>query len=270
MSPFRRRVLDGEVLVGTFLVIDSPGSAEICARSGLDWVIVDLEHGMATEADLVAMLMTASGTGATPLVRVESGTRIRVGRALDLGAEGIMVPQVHGVEEAAAVARWLRAQPAGERGVALFTRGMGLGARGHGDVASRHEDIVGIVQIESMAALAAADEMARIEGVDVLFVGPSDLSHALGIPGLVDDPRFDDALRAVVKAARGAGKAAGVMLWRPDDARRYLDLGYTFLSISSEGSLLDRALRGALGTVRTIASEPGSRGDAQRLAAVPS
>jgi 2-keto-3-deoxy-L-rhamnonate aldolase RhmA len=260
MSPFRQRVLDREVLVGTFLLIDSPGTAEICARSGLDWVIIDLEHGLATEGDLVAMLMAVNGTGATPLVRVESGARIRVGRALDLGAAGIMVPQVGGAAEAAAVARWIRSQPGGERGIALFTRGMGLGQRGHGDVATRHEDLVGIVQIESIAALAVAEDMARVDGVDVLFVGPTDLSHALGIPGRVDDPRFEEALRSVAVAARRAGKAAGVMLWHPDDARRYLELGYTFLSISSDGSLLDRAVRGALGSVRSIAAETPDRG----------
>ena len=107
MSPFRQRVLDGEILVGTFLLIGSPGTAEICARTGLDWVLIDLEHGSATEGDLVAMLMAVNGTGATPLVRVESGARIRVGRALDLGAAGVMVPQVNGADEAAAVARWI-------------------------------------------------------------------------------------------------------------------------------------------------------------------
>jgi 2-keto-3-deoxy-L-rhamnonate aldolase RhmA len=233
-------------------------------------VIIDLEHGLATEADLVAMLMAVNGTAATPLVRVESGTRVRVGRALDLGAAGVMVPQVHDADEAAAVARWLRSQPGGERGIALFTRGMGLGARGHGDVATRHEDLVGIVQIESIAALGAAEEMARVDGVDVLFVGPTDLSHALGIPGRVDDPRFDDALRAVAAAAHRAGKAAGVMLWHPDDTRRYIELGYTFLSISSEGSLLDRAVRGALGAIRTVAAETSPNPVAERITALAS
>ena len=181
-----------------------------------------------------------------------------------------MVPQVHDADEAAAVARWIRTQPAGERGIALFTRGMGLGERGHGDVATRHEDLVGIVQIESISALAAAEDMARVDGVDVLFVGPTDLSHALGIPGLIEDPRFEDALRSIAQAARRAGKAAGVMLWHPDDARRYLDLGFTFLCISSEGSLLDRAVRGALGTVRTIAAETRSPSDADRIATLAS
>jgi 2-keto-3-deoxy-L-rhamnonate aldolase RhmA len=266
MSTFRQRVLDGEVVVGTFLVLDSPGSVEICARSGLDWIVIDLEHGMATEADLVPMLMAVKGTGTTPLVRVEQGTRMRVGRALDLGAAGIVVPQVQGAEEAAAVARWMRTQPAGERGIALFTRGMEFGGYGHADVATRHDELLTIVQIESTAALAQAEAMARIDGVDVLFVGPTDLTHALGIPGRVDDPRYEEAVRSVAMAARAAGKAAGVMLWQADDARRYIGLGFTFLCLSSEGSYLDRALRSALGSVRTIAADAAAADRANDIA----
>ena len=181
-----------------------------------------------------------------------------------------MVPQVHSVDDAAAVARWMRTQPGGERGVALFTRGMELGARGHGDVATRHEDILAIVQIESTAAVAAADAIAGVDGIDVLFVGPTDLTHALGIPGRVDDPRYEDAARSVAAAARAAGKAAGVMLWKPEDARRYIDLGFTFLCLSSEGSFLDRALRSALGSVRSIASDPSPEGRADMVAVLTS
>ena len=266
MSSFRQRVLDGEVVVGTFLVLESPGSVEICARTGLDWVVIDLEHGMATESDLVPMLMAANGTATTPLVRVESGTRLRVGRALDLGAAGIVVPQVHGADAAAAVTRWMRTQPAGERGIALFTRGMEFGGYGHADVATRHEDLLTVVQIESTVALEQAEAMARVDGIDVLFIGPTDLTHALGIPGRVDDPRYEDAVRSVAAAARSAGKAAGVMLWQADDARRYIELGFTFLCLSSEGSFLDRALRSALGSVRTIAADGAPADRAQDVA----
>lgn len=250
---FRHRVLAGETVIGAFLVVPSPATVEICARS-LDWVLIDLEHGMATEADLPAMLMATNGTGATPLVRVESGTRPRVGRVLDLGAQGVMVPQVHSAAEARDVAGWLRTQPAGQRGVALFTRGMEYGARGHDGVASRHEELLGIVQIESAAAVAAADEMARIDGVDVLFVGPTDLTHALGIPGRIDEPAYEEAIRTVAAATRAAGKAAGVLLWKPEDVGRYAAMGFTFFGLSSEGMILDRAIRAAAGTARELAT----------------
>jgi 2-keto-3-deoxy-L-rhamnonate aldolase RhmA len=169
-----------------------------------------------------------------------------------------MVPQVHGAAEAREAASWLRSQPAGRRGVALFTRGMGYGSRGHAGVATEHERLLSIVQVESRAALEDVEAMAAVEGIDVLFVGPTDLSHALGIPGQLDDPRYSDAIARVASAARRAGKVAGVLLWRPDDVARYAVLGFTFFAISSDGSLLDRAIRAALDTTRqaVVAARP--------------
>jgi 4-hydroxy-2-oxoheptanedioate aldolase len=252
-ASFRHRVLSGETVIGAFLVVPSPVTVEICANT-LDWVLIDLEHGLATESDLPAMLMATKGTNATPLVRVEFGARSRVGRVLDLGAQGVMVPQVHSAADAKDVTQWLRTQPAGERGIALFTRGMEYGARGHAGVATRHEDLLGIVQIESAAAVDAAEEMARIEGVDVLFVGPTDLSHALGIPGQIDDPIFDESIRKVAAATKAAGKAAGVLVWKPEDIERYAALGFTFFGLSSEGMLLDKAVKAADGAAREFAT----------------
>ena len=209
---------------------------------------------MTSEADLLPLLMATTGTPATPLVRVESGSRIRVGRVLDLGAQGVMVPQVHSADDARAVARWMRTQPDGERGIALLTRGMDLGMVGHDQVATRHEGLLGIVQIESRAALADVEEMAGIDGVDVLFVGPTDLTHALGIPGRTTDPLYEDAIRRVASATRAAGKAAGVLLWDTEDVRRYAGMGYTFLGLSSEAMILDRALRSLLAESRGVAT----------------
>ena len=193
-------MLAGETVFGTFIFGTSPLLVEVAGRTGLDWLLIDLEHGTADESDLLPLLMAAGLTDATPLVRVEVGERIRVGRALDLGAAGIMVPQVHSAEQARQVARWMRTQPAGERGIALFTRGMDFGRVGHHGAAARHEDLLTIVQIESRAALDEVEAIAAVEGVDVLFVGPTDLSHALGIPGDIDHPAY---LKRV-----GAGRAS--------------------------------------------------------------
>jgi 2-dehydro-3-deoxyglucarate aldolase/4-hydroxy-2-oxoheptanedioate aldolase len=246
-------VLAGEPLFGTFLFSTSVLIAEVAARGGADWVLVDLEHGSASEADLLPLLMAAA-PHAPVLVRVEAGERIRVGRAADLGAAGVMVPQVHGAEQASRVAGWMRTQPAGERGIALFTRGMGYGSVGHAGVATRHLDLLCIVQIESRAALEEVEAIAAVEGVDVLFVGPTDLSHALGIPGRLDAPEYREAVVRVARAARSAGKAAGVMISDPADVGPYVAEGYTFIAISTEASILDRALRAAFDTARHAAA----------------
>ena len=250
----RRRTLAGETLFGTFMIASSPGITEVVARSGLDWVLIDLEHGMAAESDLVPMFLAAKDTPAVPLVRVAVGERINVGRALDLGAAGIMIPQVHSAEQARRVAGWMRTQPTGERGVALFTRGMDYGSVAHDDVADRHEGLLTIVQIESQAALDDVEDIAAVEGVDVLFVGPTDLSHALGIPGQIDHPMYDDAIERVGRAAASAGKAAGVLVWNPEDVGRYSARGFTFFAITSEANILDRALRSELDSARRAAA----------------
>ncbi|MCY7419805.1 MAG: hypothetical protein LH650_15190 [Chloroflexi bacterium] len=253
-ASLRSRILAGETLFGTFLNLGSVQAAEVCGHAGLDWVLVDLEHGSGTEADLLPQLAAIAGTPATALVRVEEGTRLRVGQVLDLGADGVMVPQVNNAAAARDIASWLRFPPLGKRGVALFTRGLRYGAGGHDSVDTRNQEIVGIVQIESREAVDAAADMAAVDGVDVLFVGPADLSHALGVRGQVDHPDFDAAIRSVAAAAKAHGKAAGIMLWKPEEAARYAALGYTFFSLSTDGALLNAVVRSSLQAGRAASS----------------
>src|SRR4051812_6612437 len=150
---FRDRVLSGETLIGLFNDLGSPGSAELCAAAGYDWLIIDLEHGAGTEADLLGMIHAVEAGGSVPLVRPQSGERIRIGRALDMGARGIMVPRLDSAEQAREAVSFLRYPPAGIRGVATRVRGAGLGAVGHPDVHRLNERVLGIIQIESVGGL---------------------------------------------------------------------------------------------------------------------
>jgi 2-dehydro-3-deoxyglucarate aldolase/4-hydroxy-2-oxoheptanedioate aldolase len=250
-SDLRRRVLAGEPIVGTFLNLGSAAVAEVCARTGVDWLLIDLEHGVGTEADLLPMLFAAKAAGVAVVVRPEQGTRLRIGRVLDMGADGVMVPQVSGPDEAREIVSWLRYQPVGRRGVALFTRGLDYGTGGHAGTGLRNQEILGIAQVESAAAVEAAAETAAIDGIDVLFVGPTDLTHALGIPGQIDHPDYQAAIARVAGAARAQGKASGVLVWKPEDAAGYARLGFTVFAISSDGNLLDRAIRSAVEATRS-------------------
>ena len=152
------------------------------------------------------------------------------------------------------IATWLRYPPLGKRGVALSARGARYGVGGHDLVDARNEEIVGIVQIESRDGVAAASKMAAIDGIDVLFVGPADLTHALGVRGQLDHPDFDAAIRTVATAATANGKAAGIMLWKPEEAARYAALGYTVFSLSTDGGLLNTAIRASLQAGRAASS----------------
>jgi 4-hydroxy-2-oxoheptanedioate aldolase len=246
----RARVLAGETLFGLFLDLGSPFSAEICARAGYDWLVVDLEHGAGTEAGLVGLLQSVEVGGSTAVVRPQSGERLRIGRALDLGAAGIVIPRLESAAEAREAVSYLRYPPAGVRGVALRTRGAGMGSVAHGEVHQVDERILGIVQIESVGALREADEIAAIEGVDVLFVGPADLTHSLGVPGRFDDATYLAALRTVVEACAAHGKAAGILVYDLGVVPALLELGYRFVGIGADGALVASGARAALAAVR--------------------
>jgi 4-hydroxy-2-oxoheptanedioate aldolase len=246
----RARVLAGETLFGLFLDLGSPFSAEICARAGYDWLVVDLEHGAGTEAGLVGLLQSVEVGGSTAVVRPQSGERLRIGRALDLGAAGIVIPRLESAAEAREAVSFLRYPPAGVRGVALRTRGAGLGTVAHGEVHQINERILGIVQIESVGALREADQIAAIDGVDVLFVGPADLTHSLGIPGQFDHETYRTALKTVVDACAGHGKAAGILIYDTAVVPDLLELGFRFVGIGADGALVASGARAALAVVR--------------------
>ena len=241
-ADFRRRVLAGERLIGGFVNLGSISATEVMARAGYDWLLIDLEHGMGTDADLHAQLLAAQSAPGAAIVRVASAERLRVGRALDFGADGLMIPRVESAAEVIAALTWMRWPPAGIRGVALPNRGGGYGEQTHTQLAARNAAVTGVFQIESMVAVDAADDIAAIEGVDVLFIGPADLSHSMGMPGRFREPTFVEQLERVVAAARKHGKAAGILL-AADALAWELELGFTFIGIGSDGGILQSGAR---------------------------
>ena len=245
---FRERLLAREFLLGTFLNTGSPVAAEICAGAGLDWVLVDLEHGSATETDVLPVLQAVAGTGVTPLVRVEANERARFTKALDFGAEGVMVPHVDGADEARLAVAHLRYS--GARGVALMNRGAGYGARGRETVETFDERVVGVVQIESRAGVEQAEAIASVEGVDCLFVGPADLTHSLGIFLETEHADYAAAVDAVRAAAARHDKALGVLVRTAEELARYRALDFSFVAFASDTSFLAAGARDAVAAAR--------------------
>jgi 2-dehydro-3-deoxyglucarate aldolase/4-hydroxy-2-oxoheptanedioate aldolase len=247
---FRRRLLAGEPVFGTFLTMASAVSAEVCGGAGFDWCLVDLEHGLGGELSLHAELLALELTGTPALVRVESGAPLRLGRVLDHGAAGVMVPRIRSTEEAAEVVARVRYPPAGVRGVALSARGAGYGAAAARELGLLDDAVTVVVQIENESALRDAAAIAALDGVDVLFVGPNDLSHTLGIPGEFEHPRYLDALAQVTAATRAAGKVAGIMLRSTGEVPALRELGYTLFGLQTDAGLLAGAARTALAAMR--------------------
>jgi 4-hydroxy-2-oxoheptanedioate aldolase len=251
----RGRILAGEATVGTFLNLGSSVSAEICAAAGYDWVLIDLEHGSGTISDLLGQLQAISGTGATALVRVEVTTRTDVSRALDPGAGGIMFPRIETAAESREAVQYLRFPPDGIRGVASQNRAGRFGAVPITEIGQLAADVIGIVQVETLRSLSELDAIASIDGVDVLFVGPADLTYALGIPGRLDHRTYLDALDAVVEATSRAGCSPGILVRDLAQAAIHLDRGFRFIGIGSDSSHVMASAAAAVAGFQALRTE---------------
>jgi 2-keto-3-deoxy-L-rhamnonate aldolase RhmA len=247
----KERLAAGETLFGSFLSLGSPLAAEALGLAGFDWLLVDLEHGGGHESQLLGQLLGARAAGVHALVRVESAERSRSARALDLGVEGVMCPQVNSGAAAEAWAAALHYAPAGMRGVALSHRGARFGTDPDA-IHNARRTTLGIAQIESPQAVEEVERIAAVEGVDVVFVGPSDLTFAMGRFRAFDDPEYRAAVERVVTAARDAGKTAGIFLNSPDGVPQAVADGFRMIGIGSDAGLMMLGARAALANITRV------------------
>ncbi len=247
---FRKRVLAREWVAGTFLNLGSPMTVEIAGLAGFDWVLIDHEHGPGGEDTLLHQLHAASATPTFPVVRIAQNETPRFKRALDMGACGVMVPYVSTAAEARAAVAAMRYPPHGIRGVAKFNRGAGFGGDFEDYYAHANERLLTVIQIETVEAINNIDAIAAVDGADVLFVGPTDLSYNMGIRDQLESAQFKDALKKVSDAARKHGKAAGILVHAPQLVPMVRELGYTFTAFGSDGGAVRSGLLGLLAALR--------------------
>jgi 2-dehydro-3-deoxyglucarate aldolase/4-hydroxy-2-oxoheptanedioate aldolase len=209
-----------------------------------------MEHtGLGFET-LKWLFASCRGLPIEPMVRVPRGEYTWIARALDLGARGVMIPMVESEEHAKAIVQACRYPPAGRRGAAFgFAQCDYLG----GDVAEKirryHERTLVIAQIETERGLDQVEQIAAVDGIDVLWVGHFDLSNFMGIPARFDDPRFDKAMREVAQVARHRGKAAGFMATDAAWIARARDMGFTMIAGGTDTGLLELALKQMVGQI---------------------
>ena len=238
---FRQRLYDGEVTIGTFQVIDSPVVSEVVGLSGMDFTIIDQEHGPLTAESSLAMCAAAERGGAAPIVRVRENTEGEIQRALDVGAAGVEIPQIESREDAQAAVEHARFSPLGSRGLSPYTRA----ARYDGgpDYTDRqNEEVTVIVHIEGERGVENLDEIMAVEGIDVLFLGPYDMSQSIGIPGQVRHERVEELMDEVCERAGEAGKIVGTFADDPEMARRWIDVGAQYIALLEDAPILMDAL----------------------------
>ncbi|MGI9473273.1 MAG: HpcH/HpaI aldolase family protein [Rubripirellula sp.] len=227
----------GSPLRGTFLSLGDPLVARMIAQLGFDWILIDLEHGAGTEGALPNLLLAVEGSDCSPIVRVVSNDQDCVKRALDLGAVGVMIPYVSTAEEAAAAVAYTRYPPHGCRGVASSTIATGFGLNTDAYHAANLDKTLVIVQIETQEGVENIDQIAAVDGVDVVFVGPLDLSFNLGCPKQFDHPDLQNAFDRIVTACGRHNTAVGI-LSSEASIDQHRAQGFTFVAVGSDASAL--------------------------------
>ena len=246
MNAMISRMGQGRPLIGLWQALATPYTAEICARAGYDWLLFDGEHAPNTAQTLLAQLQAVAPFPVHAVARVPEGDPVFIKHYLDIGFATLLVPMVESGAQAAAIVAATRFPPRGVRGVASATsRASGFGTDTT-YLATAHEHSGVIVQIESRAGLDAIEEIAAVDGVDALFIGPADLAGALGHLGNPRHPEVQTAIDGAIARIAAAGKPAGIFALDPDDAVKRIAQGVAFLSVGTDIGLLTggaRALR---------------------------
>jgi 2-keto-3-deoxy-L-rhamnonate aldolase RhmA len=245
MNFIRERVLNREFMAGAWCNLASSITTEMASNMGFDWVLVDQEHGPGDNMTLLHQIQAISTGDAAAVVRLTWNEMPRFKRALDLGAAGIMVPYVQNREEAEYAAASMRYSPTGLRGVASSPRATGYAADFADYHAKANDNLLTIVQIETGEAVKNREEIASVDGVDVLFVGPLDLSISLKKPGMFEDPEYVEVLKNVAETAKDAGKAAGILLPGPGPLQLVQEMGFTFVACGSDGGMVMAGMKNA-------------------------
>jgi 2-dehydro-3-deoxyglucarate aldolase len=239
---FRQAVLARERLIGCWASLASPISSEVLGYSGFDWLLIDGEHAPNDLSTIMLQLMALKDSTSAAVVRPQWAEPVLLKRLLDLGVYNFLMPFVESAEQASQAVAATRYPPRGIRGIALAQR-----SNRYGHVPDYYErindNIAVLVQIESRPAVDAVEEIAKVDGVDALFLGPSDLSASLGHFGKPNHPEVQAAMAHVVGVAKAHGKAVGILSGVEADCRRYLDMGMTVVGVGMDVVLLRNASR---------------------------
>ena len=240
----RQAISDGTLLIGTIVTLETPAVAERLAAAGFDWLFLDGEHAPLDAARLQAILQAVGGR-CPCLIRVPAIDEVWLKQALDIGADGVIVPRIRSADEARRVVDWCRYPPEGARSVGVG-RAQGYGARLDDYLARANDEIAVVLQIEHADAIEALEDIAAVKGVDALFVGPYDLSSSLGVPGQVTDSRVTGAIERVGEACQKYRLSAGIFGIDADAVKPWRERSFTLIAVGIDTLFLGGAADAAL------------------------
>ena len=238
-NAFKQALAKCERQIGLWSGLASPIVAEIVAGAGFDWVVVDGEHAPNDIPSLLAQLQAMRGSATEAAFRVPWNEMVIIKRALDVGARTLVIPWVQSAEEARRAVAATRYPPLGIRGTAVAMRATEYG-RTQGYHGNAHLDTCVLVQLETRAALREIEEIASVDGVDGLFIGPSDLAADMGHLGNPKHPDVRSAIQDAAQRIRATGKSAGTLTGDPDDVERLIEMGFNFTAVGTDIGILAR------------------------------
>lgn len=247
---FSERLRNGDLLLGTMLTVPAPEIAEMIAKCGFDWLFMDGEHSPLSILDWQRMLQAVANRSAG-IIRVPENSEAAIKKVLDIGADGIIAPQVNSAEQARQIVSWCKYPPRGERGVGL-ARAQGYGLDFSDYVESANTDIAVIIQAEHIDAVDNIDAIARVEGIDAVFIGPYDLSASMGKMGEVNDAEVVTAIDRVTLACKENNVALGYFGVDAKSVQPYIDKGYKLICAGVDAGFVTR---GALQTLDELTSK---------------
>jgi len=252
MITLNTRLLNQAVLYGVFAKTNDPFFIEILGKSGFDFVILDSEHGPNSTREMYPLVLASWLTGLLPVVRVGTLSEKDIACALDLGVAGIQIPQLSTAEQARRAIEWSKFAPRGLRGVCRFVRAADFSLQPQAEYFESQNEVAVVGMVEGVVGIRNLDEILEVDGIDVLFIGPYDLSQTLGVIGEVEHPLVLKEVQAVVAKCRARGRTVGTFVDNTAMARRYKDLGVKYIAYSVDVGIFAAACRDINGKLRNL------------------
>ena len=239
----KQKLKKGEVVLGTFNAIPSAPVVEIIGSSGLDFIVIDTEHGPVNIESAENLVRAAELSGITPIVRVSHNEPDLILKALDIGSHGVQVPHVSTKEEAEEAIRCAKYHPKGERGYSPFTRAAKYGIEAKGHAAKSNENTIVVINVEGAEGIKNLRKIADVPDIDVIFIGPFDLSQSLGKPGDVYDPEVINHVKSSAALIRNKGKACGAFAQDFKYMEILVDSGIQYIACMLDTALMLKACK---------------------------
>ncbi|MDD3164349.1 MAG: aldolase/citrate lyase family protein [Oscillospiraceae bacterium] len=247
----KKKMKCGESAIGTFVKLIDPAVVELLALAGFDFFVLDTEHVAVDREQLTNIVRAADAAGITPLVRVRENQQVEILQNLDLGYAGVQVPNVDTAQQARELVSYVKYTPAGVRGLSPSVRACGYGTCGVQDyIDAANANTMVVSHCETKTCVENLDEVLQVEGVDVIFIGPMDLSQSYGVPGRPGEPEVRQAIETIKRKTKAAGIAVGTVAGSAEAAKKLIAEGVQYILLASDQGMIVKWGKSAIAAIR--------------------